>query len=75
MSIDEIIGAIAALPDRERERFYARLSERMERDPAAPRRPEPSAHDRARGLIGAGSGLGDLSSNPAYLEGFGEAPR
>lgn len=72
MSIEEITAAIAALPEQERRRLYVELERQKTNDPAAPKRESPSAHDLAKELIGPGSGLGDLSTNPAHMKGFGE---
>jgi hypothetical protein len=33
---------------------------------------QPSFFDLAQDLIGAGAGPGDLSTNPAYLQGYGK---
>lgn len=73
MNIEEITTAIAALPEPERRRLYRELERRKAGDhPAAPEPQETqSAHERAKDLIGPGSGLGDLSTNPTYLNDFG----
>ena len=72
MNIEEITTAIAALPEPERRRLYRELERRKAGDPAAPGPQETrSAHERAKNLIGPGSGLGDLSTNPTYLNDFG----
>ncbi len=43
-----------------------------ERQTAAP---SGSFYERAKHLIGAASGPGDLSTNPKYMEGYGESRR
>ncbi len=85
MSIEEITAAIAALPAEEHRRLYTRLERQKASDPAAPGPVAPrealegrerrSARDLAKELIGPGSGLDDLSTNPKYMEGFGEGTR
>ena len=71
MNIEEITTAIAALPEPERCRLYRELERRKAGDPAASQPQETrSAHERAKDLIGPGSGLGDLSTNPTYLNDF-----
>ena len=67
MSVQEIIEAINRLPEDERRRVYLELEQQRRTDPAA----QLSAHDRARHLIGPGSGIHDLSSNPAHMDGYG----
>lgn len=72
MNIEEITAAIAALPEPERRRLYRELERRKAGDPAVSQSQETrSAHERAKDLIGPGSGLGDLSTNPTYLNDFG----
>ena len=72
MNIEEITTAIAALSEPERRRLYRELERRKAGDLAAPEPQETqSAHERAKDLIGPGSGLGDLSTNPTYLNDFG----
>jgi hypothetical protein len=72
MDIEEITTAIAALPEPERRRLYRELERRKAGDSAASQPQETrSAHERAKDLIGPGSGLGDLSTNPTYLNDFG----
>jgi len=36
------------------------------------KRKKPSMHDLMKRWIGSGSGLGDVSYNEKYMEGFGE---
>lgn len=48
------------------------VREAIERMTAAPAAPAPSALDLLGDLCGAGSGPADLSTNPKYMEGFGE---
>ena len=44
--------------------------------PSAVRRKHPlSAYERFRPYIGVISGPGDLSTNPKYMEGYGESRR
>ncbi|MEP0549020.1 MAG: hypothetical protein ABJF88_18950 [Rhodothermales bacterium] len=73
MSVKEIIAAIADLPDSERRRAYVGLDELRSSDPVAPPPRPLSAHDKAKHLIGPGSGLSDLSSNKDYLKDLGES--
>lgn len=80
MSVEEITAAVAALSRSERRRLYAEVERQKAADRAASGEEVsdqnvPSAHERAKHLIGEGSGCGDLSANPAYLEGFGEEGR
>ncbi len=73
MRVQEIIAAIAGLPDGERRKVYAELDELRSSDPAAPPPKPLSAHDKAKHLIGPGSGLRDLSSNKEYLKDLGKS--
>ena len=69
MSATEILDAISELPEDERRKVYVGLEARRRDDPAA----QLSAHDRAKHLIGSIEGPSDLSTNKAYMEGFGES--
>ncbi len=73
MSVQEIIAAIAGLPDSERREAYVELDALRRSDPVAPEPKPLSAHDKAKHLIGPGSGLRDLSSNKEYLKDLGKS--
>lgn len=68
MSVQEIIKAVEALPTDQRREFYAQLEVKRRNDPEA----QPSAHDRAKHLIGSIDGPPDLSTNKAYLSDLGK---
>ena len=65
MSVQEILAAIDRLPEQERRRVMAELNRQQETDSL-------SAYDKIKDLIGPGSGLRDVSTGKAYMEGFGE---
>ena len=71
MSLQEIKQAIAELPAQERAELMRELKA-DEPDDVRAGATESTAHEKAKHLIGPGSGLGDLASNPAYMEGYGE---
>lgn len=53
----------------------ALMREALERylgEEKAPPQDQPSALDLARDIAGSWEGPGDLSTNPKYMEGFGE---
>ena len=68
MSIQEIRQAIAELPPAQRAGLVQELLEAEGIEVETPL----SFHDLAKGLIGPGSGISDLSSNPVHMEGYGE---
>ena len=75
MSVDDIVATIAELPADERRRVYAEIDALRAR-PSEDRPTDsriPSAHDRARHLAGTMPGPADLSTDKAYLRGFGES--
>ena len=65
MSVQEILTAINQLPEQERRRVIAELNRQQEADAL-------SAYDKIKDLIGPGSGLHDVSTNKAHMQGFGE---
>ena len=74
MSIQEIEAAIAKLPPEQLrelsawlEAYFAKL-----RGVATDEKPYVSAYDVSTHLEGIFEGPGDLSTNPKYMEGFGE---
>ncbi len=72
MSIQEIIRAVRQLPPEQLRQFdaeYERLRHSAGGDGAQP--DERSAHEKAKHLIGPGSGIADLTTNPAHMEGYG----
>ena len=71
MSVQEILTAIRELPDEQHWQVWAELDELRHSDPEAPAPEPPSAYDKAKHLIGPGSGIRDLATNPAHMEGFG----
>ncbi len=63
------------LPERVQDAIAKELLARIEAEEeqlSSEEEPFESAYDRAKHLIGSIEGPGDLSTNPKYMEGFGE---
>ena len=71
MSVQEILTALRRLPTEQRRQAWAELDELRRSDPEAPVPKPLSAYDKAKHLIGPGSGIRDLASNPTHMEGYG----
>jgi hypothetical protein len=73
MSIQEIEAAILRLPRQQMEKLSHWLREHLASLRATSEgEGTSSAYDRVEHLVGLGEGPGDLSTNPRYMEGFGE---
>jgi Arc/MetJ-type ribon-helix-helix transcriptional regulator len=70
---DELVSRVDALAQARRTTRSALLREALEdKLRAAARKSPPSLYQQSADLCGSGnSGLADLASNPAHLEGFG----
>lgn len=88
MSIQEMKRAVATMPSDERAEFIAWLDDqyrgegqyqgggqhrRQEKDEAGEPEKKPVTFDDIKHLLGRGDGPGDLSTNPMYMDDFGQS--
>lgn len=72
--IDRLERLPAAMQDRYAHRFLGELEAEIGRTDPQENLPEAQTpYDRIRHLSGILEGPGDLSTNPKYMEGFGES--
>ena len=70
----QVIEALQTLSPAEQQEvldFAEFLTSKRQKLPSANTEPVPSFLETAQAYIGAGSGPGDLSTNPEYMEGYG----
>ena len=75
MSIQEMKQAARAMPPDERAEFMAWLDHQYrEQETGETEQPEkPVTFDDIKHLLGKGKGPGDLSTNPKYMDDFGQS--
>ncbi len=71
MSLDEIITAARRLSPQEQQHLIEELRAQVASGGDGAQPDERSAHEKAKHLIGPGSGIADLTTNPAHMEGYG----
>ena len=74
MSVQEIKEAVAGMPPDELAEFAAWLDRYRERETGGTEPPEkPVTFEDIKHLAGIGEGPGDLSTNPKYMDDFGQS--